>query len=168
MVLPLVVLASLAIVAGYNFVLDLGVFHGIFLEVPDGHNHEHAHVVVFVTSLTVVLVGGLTAYFFYKSTDKDTLAVQSPGLFGGLALLKASPDEIYTYYVAKVQDRFALVLNFLDQVFLGNGIVRGFAGFVGLISLGARALYVGSLHAYVYWFLIGAALLWGFAAGVFF
>jgi len=167
MLLPLVVLASLAIVAGYNFVLDWGIFRGIFLEVPNGHFHEQAHEVVFITSLTVVLVGGLTAYFFYKDADKDTLAAKSPGLFGGLALLKASPDEIYNYYVAKVQDRFALVLNFVDQILIGRVIVQGSAGFVGLIGLGVRKLYVGSLHAYVYWFLIGAALVWGFAAGVF-
>ena len=167
MLLPLVVLAVLAVIAGYPFVLDLNVFRRIFLEVPDGHYHEHAHEVVFATSIAVTVIGGLAAYFFYQSSDKDTLAAKSPGLFGGLALLKSSPDEIYNYYVAKVQDRFALVLNFLDQVFLGNAIVRGFAGFVGLIGLGARALYVGSLHAYVYWFLIGAAVLWGFAAGIF-
>ena len=36
-----------------------------------------------------------------------------------------------------------------------------------LIGIGARALHVGSLHAYVYWFLIGAVLLWAYAAGVF-
>ena len=168
MLLPLVVLAVMAIVAGYPFMLDLDVFRRIFLEVPNGHYHEHAHEVVFVTSLAVLLVGGISAYFFYKSSDKDTLAEKSPGLFGGLALLKASPDEIYNYYVAKVQQRFALVLNFLDQVFLGNGVVRGLAGFVGMIGMGARVLYVGSLHAYVYWFLIGAALLWAFAVGVFF
>jgi NADH-quinone oxidoreductase subunit L len=66
-----------------------------------------------------------------------------------------------------VQDRFALVLNFLDQVFIGGIVVRGLAGAVGLIGMGARALYVGSLHGYVYWFLIGAALVWGFAAGIF-
>jgi len=167
MVLPLIVLAALAIVAGYPYVLDMAHFRGVFLEVPDGQYHEHAHHVVFVTSLTVVLIGGLSAYFFYQPTDKDTLAVKSPGLFGGLALLKSAPDEIYNYYVAKIQDRFALVLNFLDQVFIGGVIVRGLAGVVGLIGMGARALYVGSLHAYVYWFLIGAALVWGFAAGVF-
>ena len=167
MVLPLIVLAALAIVAGYPYVLDMAHFRGVFLEVPDGQYHEHAHHVVFVTSLTVVLIGGLSAYFFYQPTDKDTLAVKSPGLFGGLALLKSAPDEIYNYYVAKIQDRFALVLNFLDQVFIGGVIVRGLAGVVGLIGMGARALYVGSLHAYVYWFLIGAALVWGFAAVVF-
>ncbi len=167
MLLPLIVLAALAVVAGDPRVLDLNIFRGIFLEVPDGQYHEHGHHVVFITSLTVVLVGGLSAFFFYKSDDKDTLAVKVPGVFGGLALLKASPDEIYNYYVAKVQDRFALVLNFLDQIVLSRAIIRGTAGFVGLLSLGARALYVGSLHAYVYWFLAGAALVWGFAAGIF-
>ncbi len=167
MLLPLIILAALAVGAGWNQVLDLSLFRGVFLEVPNGEFHEHAHHVVFVTSISVVLVGAMSAFFFYKPSDQDTLAVKAPGLFGGLELLKASPDQIYTYYVAKIQDRFALVLNFLDQIFIGGVIVRGLAGFVGLISLGARALYVGSLHAYVYWFLIGTALVWGFAAGIF-
>ncbi|MFT3870237.1 MAG: NADH-quinone oxidoreductase subunit L [Nibricoccus sp.] len=167
MIIPLVILALLAITAGWPEVLDLRCFRTIFDEVPNGHNHEHAHHVVFTISLIVVFVGALSAYLFYKPEGKDTLAAKSPGLFSGLALLKASPDEIFNYYVKKVQDRFALVINFIDNVVLARLIVGGLAGFVGLISLGARALYVGSLHAYVYWFLIGAALVWGFAAGIF-
>jgi NADH-quinone oxidoreductase subunit L len=38
---------------------------------------------------------------------------------------------------------------------------------VGLLGLGVRALHVGSLQVYLYWFLIGAALLWAYAAGLF-
>ena len=167
MLLPLIVLAVFAIVAGWPEIMELSVFRGIFNEVPNGECHEHGHHVVFITSLTVVLVGALSAYFFYKPEEKDTLAVKVPGLFSGLALLKASPDEIYNYYVAKVQQRFALVINFLDQIIFERAIIRGFAGVVGLVGLGVRVLYVGSLHAYVYWFLIGAALVWGFAAGIF-
>ena len=60
-----------------------------------------------------------------------------------------------------------MLLNFLEQIFLAGLIIRGFAGFVGLIGYGARALYVGSLHVYVYWFLLGAVVLWAFAAGIF-
>jgi hypothetical protein len=41
------------------------------------------------------------------------------------------------------------------------------AGLVGLVGIGVRALHVGSLHVYVYWFLLGAALLWAFVAGAF-
>ena len=164
MTVPLVVLAALSVVGGYGGFYPK-VFTHIFELIPEAQGA--AHTTILFVSLAVLIVGAGSALLFYRSADKDTLAIKSPGLFGGLALLKASPDEIYTYYVAKVQDRFALVLNFLDQIFLGNVIVRGFAGFVGLISLGARALYVGSLHAYVYWFLIGAALVWGFAARIF-
>jgi NADH-quinone oxidoreductase subunit L len=166
MLLPLLVLAILAFGSGYERVLDLEIFRGILLEVPNGHAHEHGHVVVFATSVAVMLIGGFSAYlFYYKPVDKDALAAKAPGVFSGLSLLKASPDEIYNYYIAKIQDRFALVLNFVDNVFIGGFLVRGMAGLVGLIGLGARALYVGSLHVYVYWFLIGAALVWGFAAG---
>jgi NADH-quinone oxidoreductase subunit L len=66
-----------------------------------------------------------------------------------------------------VQQRFAMLLNFLEQIFLSGVILRGLvAGTVGLLGMGARALHVGSLHAYVYWFLLGLALLWAFAAGL--
>jgi len=66
-----------------------------------------------------------------------------------------------------VQQRFAMVLNFLEQIVLAGAIIRGLAGFVGLVGYGARALYTGSLHTYVFWFLLGAALLWAYAAGIF-
>jgi NADH-quinone oxidoreductase subunit L len=50
---------------------------------------------------------------------------------------------------------------------LSGLIIRGFAGIVSAFGIGARALHTGNLHSYVYWFLIGAALFWAFAAGVF-
>jgi NADH-quinone oxidoreductase subunit L len=164
MTIPLIVLAILSVVGGY-VALYPKVFTQVFELIPEAQGS--AHTTILFVSLAVLLVGAGSALLLYKSSGKDALAAKSPGLFGGLALLKSSPDEIYTYYVRKIQDRFALVLNFIDQVLLGGLIVRGLAGFVGLIGMGARALYVGSLHAYVYWFLIGAALVWGFAAGVF-
>jgi NADH-quinone oxidoreductase subunit L len=38
---------------------------------------------------------------------------------------------------------------------------------VGLTGLQARAVHVGRLNVYVYWFLAGVAVLWLFAAGIF-
>ena len=164
MIVPLVVLAALSLVGGYA-ALYPKVFTQVFELIPEAQGA--AHTTILLVSLGVLIVGAGSALLFYQSSAKDSLAAKVPGLFGALALLKASPDELYTYYVKKIQDRFALVLNFIDQILLGGLIVRGLAGFVGLVGMGARALYVGSLHAYVYWFLIGAALLWGFAAGIF-
>jgi len=65
-----------------------------------------------------------------------------------------------------VQHRFAMLLNFLEQLLLAGFIIGGLASLVGLVGRGARALYTGSLHVYVYWFLLGAVVLWAFAAGI--
>ena len=67
-----------------------------------------------------------------------------------------------------MQQRFAMLLNFLEQIVLAGLIVRGFAGLVGLVGLGARALHVGSLHVYVYWFLFGVVAALGLSPPGFF
>ncbi len=75
-------------------------------------------------------------------------------------------DEIYGFYVAKIQQRLAIILSFLD-IFVIKGIcVRGSAGLVGLVGACSRSLHVGNIHGYVYWFLAGLILLWAFASGV--
>jgi NADH-quinone oxidoreductase subunit L len=102
---------------------------------------------------------------FYESSATDALEERSPGLFRLLAS-KLWFDEIYQWYIDKVQQRFALLLNFLEQIFLAGFIVRGGAGLVGLFGLGARALHVGKLNVYLYWFLGGIVVLWLFATGV--
>ncbi len=167
MTAPLLILAVLAVIGGYSLISANSAFAGIFSQLPKSHDHHHAHTVVLGTSIAVMLVGSLSAFFFYKNDSVDSLAIKSPGAFTGLSVLKAFPDDLYNYYVAKIQQRFALFVNFLEQIFLAGLIVRGLAGIVGLFGMGARALHVGSLHAYVYWFLIGAVLVWGFASGLF-
>jgi NADH-quinone oxidoreductase subunit L len=164
MTLPLVVLAVLSVVGGYA-----GVYGKLAGDVAElvPHAHGSAHYVILGVSLAVMLVGAGSAWLFYAPKATDTLEEKAPGLFNLLTTTKESFDTVYNYYVAKVQQRFAMLLNFLDQIFLAGLIVRGFAGLVGLVGLGARALHVGSLHAYVYWFLLGVALLWGFASGLF-
>ena len=163
--IPLVVLAILSAIGGYS-----GVFSklaGTVAElVPEAHGS--AHMTILLVSLAVIFIGAGSAWFFYKPATVDTLEQKSPGVFRGLTQLKESFDNLYDYYVAKIQQRFAMVLNFLEQIFLAGFIIRNLiADTVGLIGYGARALYVGSIHAYVYWFLLGLLLLWGFAAGIF-
>jgi NADH-quinone oxidoreductase subunit L len=161
-VLPLIVLAVLAVVAGYPFVYRH--FSAVFELVPEAEGS--AHWTIFGTSLVVLVVGAGFALSFYSASGTDALAQKAPGFFKGLVALKESFDRVYGYYVAKVQQRFALFLNFLEQIFLAGLIVRGIAGVVGLFGLGARALHVGNVNAYVYWFLLGVVVLWAAAAGV--
>jgi NADH-quinone oxidoreductase subunit L len=164
MTLPLVVLAGLSVVGGYTAVY--GRLAGwVALLVPEVG--EAAHTNILLVSLVVLTLGAGSALVFYRSAATDTLEERFRLVFGGLTWLQESFDRLYNYYVAKIQQRFAMLLNFLEQIFLAGLIIRGFAGVVGLVGYGARAFYTGSLHTYVYWFLLGAALLWAFAAGIF-
>ncbi len=162
MTLPLLVLGVLSLIGGYEAIYG-GHFNGVFDQVA--HPHGSAHTTILITSLAVMLTGALGALFFYKSGPADSLQQRVPGAFGLLNGLKSTPDAVYGYYVAKIQQRFALVLNFLDQILIGGVIVRGVSGVVGLFGLAARALHTGNIHVYVYWFLAGAVILWALAAG---
>ncbi|HVZ63688.1 MAG TPA: proton-conducting transporter membrane subunit [Lacunisphaera sp.] len=162
MTLPLVLLAALSLGGGWSGVF--GRLAGSVAHlVPEAEGPEH--VTILVTSLVVLALGAGGALIFYRTTENDTLEERAPVIFSGLVQLRASFDNIYDYYVAKIQQRFAMLLNFLEQIFLAGLIIRGLAGVVGLLGYGARALYSGSVHAYVYWFLLGAVLLWAFATG---
>ena len=87
-------------------------------------------------------------------------------VFAALVALRESFDRIYDYYVRTIQQRLAMLLNFIDIIGLAGLLIRGGAGLVGMVGLGARALHVGKLSAYVYWFLAGVVILWLFASGV--
>jgi NADH-quinone oxidoreductase subunit L len=158
MALPLVVLAVLSVVGGYTGIYG-HTFAGVFKLIPHAEGST-----ILIVSLGILIVGAGGAFAFYQPAATDTLEQKSPGLFALLAS-KLFIDEAYNYYVAKIQQRFAMFLNLLEQVFLAGIIIRGLAGIVGLVGLGARALHTGRLSAYVYWFLIGVVVLWGYAAG---
>jgi NADH-quinone oxidoreductase subunit L len=166
MTLPLVVLAVLAIFGGTWF-FGQGLYPKLAGSVahliPEAEGP--AHTIILLVSLAVMTIGAGSALFYYKSAAIDSLEEKFSFGFNFLTALKESFDNLYNYYVAKIQQRFAMLLNFLEQIFLAGLIIRGLAGFVGLVGYGARALYTGSLHTYVYWFLLGAVLLWAFATG---
>ncbi|GAB1488076.1 NADH-quinone oxidoreductase subunit L [Opitutaceae bacterium] len=164
MTLPLVLLAVLSVVGGYTAIYG-NAFAEVWDLIPVAHGSDHT--IILAVSVAVMVIGAGSALVLYKPASTDALASKSPVLFGALGGLKESFDAAYNYYVAKVQQRFAMLINFLEQIFLAGVIIRGFAGLVGLVGIGARALHVGSLHAYVYWFLLGSVLLWAFATGAF-
>ncbi|KXU36244.1 NADH-quinone oxidoreductase subunit L [Cephaloticoccus capnophilus] len=165
MTVPLLVLGLLAVVGGYGNIYGRLAGDLAYL-IP---HSEEAHTTILVTSIAVMLLGGGLAWLLYRRPDSrdDAIALKSPALFRSLVGLQGVFDSAYGYYVAKVQQRFAMMLNFLEKVFLAGVIVRGTASLVGLVGLGARALQTGSLHAYVYWFLLGVVLLWAIVSGVF-
>jgi NADH-quinone oxidoreductase subunit L len=169
MVVPLIVLAVLSIIGGWigfwpeqlggSIKADLDLLH-----YTDGYDAMHDKIVIFGTAAWVI--GLLGAFLFYvKGAKRDRLEKIAAPVYGFLES-RLWFDEVYNYYVAKIQQRFALFLSFLD-VFVIKGIfVRGSAGLVGLVGTCSRSLHDGNLHSYVYWFLAGLILLWVAASGL--
>jgi NADH-quinone oxidoreductase subunit L len=160
---PLVLLAALSVLGGYTRLYPRA-FEGVFSLIPEAEGATH--VIVLVTSLLVLVAGAWGALAFYSTDGTDALEAKYPGVFGYLSSLRASFDAAYDWYVAKVQQRVAIALNFIDIVALAGIVVRGLAGAVEIAGFGIRALHTGRLSNYVYWFLGGVVILWAYAAGV--
>jgi len=165
MTLPLIVLAVLSVIGATG---ALGIYPKLAGSVAEliPEAHGSAHTTILLVSIAVMVVGAGSSLLFYKAAADDTLEVKAGGLFRLLTGLKESFDKVYDYYVAKVQQRFAMLVYFLEKFVLEGAIIGGGAGLVGLVGRGIRALHTGSLHTYVYWFLLGAVVLWAFAAGL--
>ncbi|MFQ3223872.1 MAG: NADH-quinone oxidoreductase subunit L [Lentimonas sp.] len=169
MLLPLILLAVLSVVGGWLNIWPEQLGQIIVNSKEKLHHvegYDAMHHTVLLWGSAAWIVGLVGSFFFYgKGAKQDRLEQQVKPLY---EFLKARLwfDEIYGFYVAKIQQRLALLLSFLD-VFLIKGIcVRGSAGLVGLIGACSRSLHVGNIHGYVYWFLAGILLLWAFASGV--
>ncbi len=158
----LVVLAALAVVGGYYRSYPRA-FSGVITLIPEAP--EPVHRIVLAASLAVLVLGAGAALAFYRCDEEDTLRVRAPGLFKALLALNLAFDRSYDYYIEKIQQRFAMLLNFVDRLGIA-GLVRAVGEAVGVVGLGAQALQTGRLSAYVYWFLAGLVILWAFATGL--
>ena len=164
MTVPLLALAAGSVVAGYGWAHP-AAFHGVLAFVPDPAGASHWTMVAIGTG--AMLIGLLSALAYYRPAETDPLQAGVPVVFCGLRFAQEAFDRVYGYYVDKIQQRLALLLGWLEDVFLAGWLIRGGAGVAGFIGMGARALHGGKLQVYVYWFLLGVVLLWGFAAGRF-
>ena len=148
MSLPLVLLAVMAVLAGFGFIsTPLNAYRPIH-----EHGHAEGHSVVLGASLATLLLGLAVGFFVYKGKDKDPLNIP---LFKNRFYVDGFYDNFLVRYF---QDAFAAVIHFLDELFI-NGI------FVGGLSRGAESLgnafrkvQSGALQAYAFAFGIGVLL----------
>jgi NADH-quinone oxidoreductase subunit L len=75
-------------------------------------------------------------------------------------------DEIYGFYVAKIQDPFARFIEVMELLFISGLLVRGSAGISALFALLAKTCYVGKIHAYSFWFILGTLGFLAYAVGL--
>lgn len=166
---PLIVLAVLSLGGGWIgfWPEQLGAI------IKDNLDHLHhmegyagMHKTVLVAGSTAWIVGLVLSLLFYGAGAKEDRLEQKAAPIYGFLKARLWFDEIYGYYVAKIQQRLAIFLSFID-IFVIKGIfVRGSAGLVGLVGICSRSLHDGNIHSYVYWFLAGLLALWAAASGI--
>jgi NADH-quinone oxidoreductase subunit L len=153
MTIPLVVLAVLAVVAGFVFT-PFNPWLGGWL--TGHHEEEHANWVVIILSNLVGLLGIGLGYLIYvkQSISRDVIAGPAPWLYNMLNR-KYYIDEFYNVIFVKSLRGIGLVLDLFDQ-YVVDGLVRlATAGVVGIGRLGSR-MQNGQVQAY------GLATLLGF------
>jgi NADH-quinone oxidoreductase subunit L len=116
-----------------------------------------------VINVGIVLVGLVAAYLFYgRAPAGDALAAKSPGAFHILER-HGWFDDVYDWYVAQVQQPVCDLVAAIDLLAFKLTLGWGSGGLAGLAGSVLRRLQVGSIHAYVYWFLAGVILFWALA-----
>jgi len=164
MTLPLMLLAALSIIGGVAALYPDAVA-GVIGSIP--HPDEADHMTILIASLVAVFLGYGLSFVFYGIGAKEDRLERTVKPLHTLFAQKFYFDHVYDWYVAKIQQRIALTLHFIEQIVLSGLIVRGTAGIAGLVGIGLRSLHVGNIHAYVYWFIGGLALFWALAVGIF-
>ncbi len=170
MLLPLILLAVLSVAGGYMSLWpeQLGQ---IIRDGKDALHHlegyDAMHQTVLILGSAAALVGLVGSFFFYGAGATEDRLEKKAGPVYGFLKARLWFDEIYGYYVAKIQQRFANLLSVLDIFVIKGVFVRGTAGVVGLFGMCSKSLHVGNIHGYVYWFLLGLIFFWVVAIGLF-
>ncbi len=168
MVLPLLVLAVYSVAGAY------GVAYGKFSLMPQNaidfiskaylqqretfESLSQVHTFEWIT-LACTIVGLAVSYVLYGK-GKDTLYEKTPWLYKQIEM-HGYFDIVYDYYITKVQQRIAELLNILDLLLIEGLIVRGSAGILALIAYPVKKLYLAQCSANIWWILAGIALIFG-------
>src|SRR5437773_1147322 len=142
MLVPLVVLAVLALIGGFNF------FARHFLILP----HER-DVAQFVPGLALVamLVGATGAIFLYRGRESDPFSF-------AILRKKFYFDEFYRALINTTQELPARISAFIDRWVIDATAVRGTSGATWSLGALLRLMQVGNLQAYA--FIFGLGIIW--------
>ena len=141
MLVPLLILAVLAVLGGFNF------FAGHFVVIP----HEQTTAVVPALALLAMFLGAAAAIFSYRNRATDPVSIR-------LLRKKFYFDEFYSWLIDNTQEVLARLAAFIDRWIIDAGAVRGASG--GTWAFGAllRLMQVGNLQAYA--FIFGLGIIW--------
>ena len=143
MTVPLLILAVPSVIAGY-----------FNMHAPDP--------LILFASVIAVVFGGLLANSIYRNATDDPL----PARLGFIArAMKARFwfDEVYQWFIDKVQERLAKLADVIDRWIIAGLLVRGAHGSTELAGRVLRLAQTGNLQTYAFWFAAGLAAVLVFA-----
>lgn len=160
MTLPMIVLAVLAVVAGYVQTPWFGSFLGDWLVEGNhalGHGHMEGPWWIMVVATVVSLAGIYLSWLIYgkKSLSRDWLGAKT---IYNILYNKYYIDEFYSMTIVKVTKGFSYFLRFIDT-FLVEGIVLGVTTFVQTLGRLGSKLQTGQVQTYSAVAFIGLAIL---------
>lgn len=162
---PLLVLAFLSVVGGYHAIFPHSIV-GVLVEDITRVAEMPNHMWMIVLGTLAWVIGGGTAKVLYgREFSGEPLQVRFPAFYD-LCKSKLFFDEIYGFYVAKIQDPFARFIEVMELLFISGLLVRGSAGISALFALLAKACYMGKIHAYSFWFILGTLGFLAYAVGL--
>ncbi len=168
MSVPLVILAVMAIIAGFVGSPLMNNVFAHWVSYPGAVHHNPSLGIMAVSSL-VAVAGIILAWAVYQKKMVDVAAVKTR--FNGLYQLlyhKYYIDEIYQWLIDHLIDGTAKVLFWFD-VYVINGLVNGIAALTGMAGQVLRYTENGQVQTYaMYMFagiivIIGLVMMAGFA-----
>src|SRR3989440_7225844 len=143
MIIPLLILALFALIAGFGTVAKN------FLVVP--HEKETVFTVPALALIALILGVGI-GVLLYRNRERDPLHVD-------LIRHRFYIDEFYEWLIDRTQELLARIANFVDRWIIDAGVVRGASG--GTFGAGSllRLFQVGNLQAYAFLFGLGIVVL---------
>ena len=163
---PLVILAALAIFGGYHSLFPSAIVDSILPNIESVAAMPN-HLWMVVLGTFAWIVGVIAAKNIYGRVEEvDPLSEKLP-LFFEICKSKLFFDQIYGFYVNRIQDPAARFFEVLELLFISGLMVRGTAGAAGILALLARVCYVGKIHSYTFWFVAGTIGFLAYAVGIF-
>ena len=148
MTLPLVFLAVLSVIGGF-----IGIPHFVHPDVA----HPALNVPVALLSSFVALLGLGISYMMYgKRPSRDPLETQLGPIYP-LLKNKYYFDVVYSWYVDRVQQAFAMVLLWIEQIFIVRLGVHGLTGLAKTFGNALRYMQTGMVQFYALIYVLGAA-----------
>ncbi len=150
MTIPLMFLAVLSVIGGF-----IGIPHFIY---PEMH-HIELNMQVAITSTAVAIVGLAIAFTIYgKRPSTDPLESKLGPLYP-LLKNKYYFDHLYGWYVSVVQQSFAKLLTWFEQLVIVRAGVHGATGLARLGGQTFRQLQTGLVQFYALIFILGTIVI---------